>query len=62
MQTVIASGSKSEHSAVVIVSDEGGGNPFVDPELEKLVCKQIQCEGKVHGQYFIVDGWSEVEG
>ena len=67
IRTKIASGSKSEREAVVISTDEGefvlrrgGTNPFVDPELDKLVGKHLQCEGTLHGQYLIMTNWSEV--
>jgi phosphoglucomutase len=64
----VAPGSKSEHDAVVIVAKEGefilrrsGGNPFVDPELEKLVGKSLKCDGTLHGQHFIMSDWAEVD-
>jgi hypothetical protein len=59
-------GSKSEHEAVYLVTDRGeyvlrrrGGNPFSDPELDKLVGKQIRCEGEVVGYTLIISAWSE---
>mgnify|MGYP001278471256 CR=1 FL=1 len=68
VRKLVAPGSKSEHDAVMIVTDEGefilrrsGGNPFADPELDKLVGKQLQCEGTSHGQAFIMTDWSEVK-
>jgi hypothetical protein len=57
-----AVGSKSEHEAVMLVTDEGefrlqrkGGNPFADPELERLVGKRIEAEGVVAGPAFILE-------
>jgi hypothetical protein len=63
-----ALGSKSEHDAVCLVSDRGefvlrrrGGNPFSDPELEKLVGKQIRCDGDIAGYTLIISTWSELK-
>ncbi|HVZ37914.1 MAG: hypothetical protein JST22_10335 [Bacteroidetes bacterium] len=60
-------GSKSEHEAVVLVTDAGeyvlrrrGGNPFFDPELDGLVGKEIVCEGDVAGYTMIMSDWQEV--
>ena len=57
-----AAGSKSEHEAVMLVTDEGefrlqikGGNPFHDPALERLVGRQIEAEGIVAGPAFILE-------
>lgn len=51
----VAAGSKSEHAAIVLLTEHGplklrraGGNPFVDPELEKLVGKEVVCDGELH--------------
>jgi hypothetical protein len=56
-----AVGSKSEHDAVMLVTDSGeyklrrqGGNPFQDPELDKLVGHFIRCEGVLHGYTLIM--------
>jgi hypothetical protein len=61
-----AAGTKSEHEAVVLVTDgeelllrRQGGNPFSDPELDGLVGKQITCKGIVRGYTLIMSGWSE---
>lgn len=57
-----AAGSKSEHEAVMLVTDEGefrlrrkGGNPFSDPSLDRLVGKRIEAEGTVAGPAFILE-------
>jgi hypothetical protein len=57
-----AAGSKSEHEAVMLVTDEGefrlrrkGGNPFHDPSLEQLVGREIEAEGTVAGPTFIIE-------
>jgi hypothetical protein len=54
-------GSKSEHDAVVLVTDAGelklrrqGGNPFADPELERLVGQRIHCDGLARAGQLIV--------
>lgn len=51
-EKIVNAGTKSEHTAVVLVTDSGeyklrqqGGNPFVDPELQKLVGKRLSLEG-----------------
>jgi hypothetical protein len=63
-----ALGSKSEHEAVCLVSDQGefvlrrkGGNPFSDPELDKLVGKQIRCDGDIVGYTLIISTWNELK-
>ena len=63
-----AVGSKSEHDAVFVESDQGryvlrreGGNPFFDPELEKLVGKTVRCQGTIAGTTFIMSDWSEID-
>jgi hypothetical protein len=60
-------GSKSEHEAVFLETQEGpyvlrrkGGNPFRDLELEKLVGKTIRCTGMVTGYTLLISEWSEV--
>lgn len=62
-----ATGSKSEHDAVRLVTEQGsfvlrrrGGNAFRDPTLEKLVGKTIECDGVVSGPTLIISEWREV--
>jgi hypothetical protein len=57
-------GSKSEHEAVYLDSDKGryvlrrqGGNPFYDPELQKLVGRDIRCTGEVHDYLLMISSW-----
>lgn len=57
-----ASGSKSEHEAVVLVTDEGtwplrrvGANPFVDDELTAYVGESVTVEGRLHRGVLFVD-------
>ena len=61
----VARGSKSEHSAVQLVTAAGkfvlrrpGGNPFRDPVLEGLVGKQIEGLGRKKGYILYLDSWS----
>jgi hypothetical protein len=60
-------GSKSEHEAVALLTPQGplklrrpGGNPFRDPELEKLVGKEIACEGDLHAGQLIMSQWNVI--
>jgi len=62
----VAKGSKSEHEAVVlntgdqhIVLRRLGGNPFSDPELERLVGKRIRAHGAQHGPALVMETWEE---
>jgi hypothetical protein len=62
-----ATGTKSEHDAVMLVTDAGdyvlrrqGGNAFRDPELDRLVGKTIAAEGVVRGYTLIMSKWHEV--
>jgi len=61
-----AVGSKSEHEAVVLATNRGefvlrrqGGNPFFDPDLEKLVGKTIRCRGNPAGYTLVISDWKE---
>ena len=56
--------SKSEHQATFLVTKAGtyrlrrsGGNPFVDPELDKLVGKTIHCTGILTENTLIISSW-----
>ena len=56
-----AKGTKSEHEAVYLdtgkrsyVLRRQGGNPFQDPQLEKLVGKKVRCEGELSGYTLIM--------
>lgn len=56
-----AVGSKSEHDAVMLQCDRGvfklrraDGNPFHDPELERLVGKRVCCEGSINDYLLVV--------
>jgi hypothetical protein len=59
-----AAGSKSEREAILLVTEEGeyvlrrqGGNPFYDQELEKLVGKKIEVDGKIIGYTLMMSNW-----
>lgn len=62
----VSSGSKSEHDAIVLVTEDGQefnlrreeGNPFRDPELEVLEGKRIECEGILRNGQLILTRWS----
>jgi hypothetical protein len=64
----VGRGSKSEHEAVVLVTDAGvsyhlhqpGGNAFEDPELEQLVGKRIEGNGAKRGVSFYLAKWREL--
>jgi hypothetical protein len=58
-------GTKSEHEAVYLETEGGayvlrrqGGNPFYDPQLERLVGKRIRCHGEASGYTLIVADWT----
>ena len=55
-------GSKSEHDAVCLESASGsfvlrrmGGNPFNDPELNKLVGKEVTATGRFETTFFMAN-------
>jgi len=65
----VSVGSKSEHEALVLVTDGGdeyklrreGGNPFRDPELDVLEGERIECEGIVRDGQLIMSRWSVLD-
>lgn len=66
VKKVFGRGSKSERPAVWLVTHDGefvlrraGGNPFADPELDKLVGKRIRCQGNVVDYTLLMSDWSE---
>ena len=67
VKKIIGKGSKSEHDAVMLVTKDGEyrlrrqkGNPFHDPELEKLIGKTIRCDGVKHNLTFIMNEFEEL--
>jgi len=54
----IAAGSKSERDALMLSTPEGdfvlrrmGGNPYADPELERMLGQTVRSEGELVGGY-----------
>lgn len=54
-------GSKSEHDAVCLQTEDkvyklkrAGGNPFVDPQLQKLAGKKIKAVGQINDYLFTI--------
>ena len=67
VKRVFGAGTKSEHDAVTLVTDNGDfklrrkdGNPFFDPDLEDLVGKTIRCEGFAHDYTFVISDFEEI--
>ena len=65
----VSEGSKSEHEAVVLLTDDGpmklrrpGGNPFNDAELRKLVGHEITCDGQIHQRQLLMTRWKVLSG
>lgn len=63
----IRRGTKSEHQALVLVTDKGeyklrriGGNPFHDETLAGLEGHRIRCRGELDGNEIFLSNW-EVE-
>ena len=66
-QTIHA-GSKSEREAVVLIVDtkqyvlrQQGGNAVRDPEMEALIGKTVQGEGRVNGHVFVMFDWECID-
>ncbi|MDQ3254977.1 MAG: hypothetical protein M3R15_13915 [Acidobacteriota bacterium] len=65
VKKLYAVGSKSEHQATFLETPTGtyilrrrDGNPFYDPELEKLVEKAIRCTGVLTNNTLIMSNWT----
>lgn len=63
-----AVGSKSEREAVFLETKgdsyllrQIGGNPYRDPELEKLVGKTIAAEGEIDDYMLFLSGWKVLD-
>jgi hypothetical protein len=68
IKQIVGKGSKSEHDAVMLETGKRkfllrrqGGNPFRDPELDRLVGKRIQGSGVVTGNTLIMSEWREAD-
>ena len=65
----IAPGSKSERIAIVLETDDAeyvlrqpGKNPLAkDEELVELVGSKMECQGTIHGQYFLVSSFKSLD-
>lgn len=63
-----SAGTKSERAAVILHSEgrdyivrRAQGNPFQDPDLEKLVGKTVRANGLLVGEYtLLVSDWTEL--
>ena len=68
LRKVVAEGSKSEHAAVVLQTDDGGefrlrrigANAFQDDQLEALVGRRIRAAGDLAGVTLLMREWSEI--
>jgi len=61
-------GTKSEHEGLVLLAPEGefklrrqGGNPFEDEALAALEGKEIEGEGVVRKNQFIMSRWEVID-
>jgi hypothetical protein len=61
-------GSKSEHEAVMLETSNKdyvlrikGGNPFSNPQLDKLVGKTIKATGELADYVLFLEDWEETE-
>ncbi len=64
-----ATGTKSEHDAIVLETRQGtfllrrvGGSAYRDPELVKLINRQISCLGALHQGTLILTSWQIISG
>jgi len=65
---LLYAGTKSEHEGMALTTLQGefklrrkGGNPFWDETLSDLEGKEIEGEGILRGNQFIVDHWEIIE-
>jgi hypothetical protein len=63
-----AEGTKSERTAVYLVTDQGeyllrrrGANPLHDPVLDGLAGRRIRCRGKLYGYTLLVTYYEIME-
>ncbi|MBN1903540.1 MAG: hypothetical protein JW927_00420 [Deltaproteobacteria bacterium] len=61
---VLYTGTKSEHEAIILTTRQGefklrrkGGNAFMDDTLINLEGKEIEGDGVVRENQFIMDKW-----
>jgi hypothetical protein len=60
-------GSKSEHTAMVLVTAEGefklrrkGGHPFSDPDVQRLAGQRLRAEGFMSAGQFIMERYEVI--
>lgn len=65
---VLYIGTKSEHEAITLITGQGefklrrkGGNAFMDDILINLDGKEIEGDGVLRGNQFILDKWEIIE-
>lgn len=65
---VLYTGTKSEHEAITLRTTQGefklrrkGGNAFMDDTLINLEGKEIEGDGVLRGNNFIMDRWEIIE-
>lgn len=68
IRELVAKGSKSERSAVLLDTGKKqyvlrriGGVPFDDPDVNKLVGKNISAVGNVTGSTLMMTDWTEAD-
>jgi hypothetical protein len=68
IKRLLYAGTKSEHEGMVFATSQGEfklrrrkGNPFWDETLAQLEGKEIEGEGIIRGNQFIMDNWEFVE-
>lgn len=67
-KAILYAGTKSEHEGIVLTTPEGEfklrrrmGNPFWDEVLAQLEGKEIEGEGIIRGDQFIIDRWQMIQ-
>lgn len=65
IKKLLYAGTKSEHEGLVLVTADGvfklqrkGGNPFWDETLAELEGKEIEAEGTLKENRFILSQWA----
>lgn len=68
IEKVFGAGSKSEHTAVYLQTEDGdyqlrrlGGNPFADPDLKKWVGEKVTAIGRVTQSLFVASSLKKCE-
>jgi len=68
VRKLLGAGTKSEHEALVLVTDAGeyrlrrlGGNPFWDEALAPLEGKRVECTGTVRDGVLLLERFAIVK-